>query len=287
MIGIIGSTGSTGRALVAALKSKGADFKCLVRDTARAAETLGTDVALVEADTADPDSVRAGLAGCDKLFLLLGHSPVMETQLTNAIEAAKAAGVNHIVKLSGGPNIAVEDCESFVGRAHWKIDEDLKADGIDWTILQPGFFMQNLLNMAPMVKGMGKMMMPLPADLNIGMIDVRDTGDAAAEILTSGDHAGKAYFLTGGTVTPHQAANAISSAIGKPVDFVEVPLAGAVAAMKERGMPDWLVGHQEAMMKLAASGKMEATSGTLQELTGKPARGIDDFARDFAGAYKD
>ena len=38
MIGVIGATGSTGRALVAALKEKGADFRCLVRDTAAAAE---------------------------------------------------------------------------------------------------------------------------------------------------------------------------------------------------------------------------------------------------------
>jgi sugar phosphate isomerase/epimerase len=47
MIGIIGATGTTGRGLIATLKEKGAEFRCLVRDTAKAAETLGSDVELV------------------------------------------------------------------------------------------------------------------------------------------------------------------------------------------------------------------------------------------------
>ena len=47
MIGVIGGTGNTGRTVVAALQAKAAEFRCLVRDTAAAAETLGSDVELV------------------------------------------------------------------------------------------------------------------------------------------------------------------------------------------------------------------------------------------------
>ena len=231
--------------------------------------------------------MEAGLAGCDRLFLLLGHSPVMEKQMLDTIDAAKAAGVGHIVKLSGGPNIVVPDSESFVGRAHWKVDESLKAEDVDWTILKPGFFMQNFLNMAPMVKGMGKIMMPIPADQAIGMIDVRDTGDAAAEVLAGAGHAGMSYMLAGETVTPSEVAAAVSTAIGKPVEYVEVPLESAVGAMKERGMPDWLVGHQEAAMKLVVAGGMAATSDDLGRLVGRPPRTIEAFARDHAAAFAD
>lgn len=285
MIGVIGGTGNTGQAVVAALKAQGADFKCLVRDPAKAADVLGADVALIQADLGDSDSVARGLAGCDKLFLLSGHSPVMAEQQIGAIEAAKAAGVTHIVKLSGAPSTAREDSESMVGRGHWQVDQALKASGLDWTLLQPGFFMQNLFNVAPMVKGMGKVMMPLPADLPIAMIDVRDTGDVAAAVLTSDGHAGQAYYLTGPQTSPAAAAAALSLAIDKPVAFVEVPLEGAVGAMKERGMPDWLVAHQTAMMKLCAAGSMAETSGEIERLTGQAPRTIDDFARDFSGVF--
>ena len=57
MIGVIGGTGTTGRGVVAALQAKGADFRCLVRDLAKAAETLGSDVELVQADVDDPASL--------------------------------------------------------------------------------------------------------------------------------------------------------------------------------------------------------------------------------------
>lgn len=287
MIGVIGATGNTGRAVVAALKAKGADFKCLVRDPAKAAETLGSDIEVVAADLADAASIETGLAGCDKLFLLSGHSPVMAEQLTGAIAAAKAAGVKHVVKLSGAPSTARADSESLVGRGHYEVDEALKASGLDWTLLQPGFFMQNLLNTVPMVKGMGKIMMPLPADLPIAMIDVRDTGDVAAAVLTSDGHEGQAYYLAGPQTSMAAAAAALSGTVGKDVAFAEVPLEGAVGAMKERGMPDWLVDHQTAMMKLCASGGMADTSGEIERLSGQAPRTIDDFARDFAGAFKD
>ena len=236
MIGVIGATGSTGRALVAALKEKGADFRCLVRDPAAAVEKLGGDVELVQADLADAASIEAGLAGCDKVFLLSGHSPVMVEQQMNAVNAAKAVGARHIVKLSGGSFIIKEDTPAKIGRGHWEIEEAIKASGLEWTFLRPGFFMQNFLNMAEMIKGMGKVMMPLPADVGLGMIDVRDTADAAAGILTTDGHGGKVYELSGPDVSPAEAVSAIGSAIGKEIAFVQVPMEGAVGAMKERGI---------------------------------------------------
>jgi uncharacterized protein YbjT (DUF2867 family) len=287
MIGVIGGTGNTGRAVVAALKAKGADFRCLVRDLGKAAETLGSDVELVQADTADAATIEAGLAGCDKLFLLTGHSPAMGEQQTNAIAAAKRAGVKHIVKLSGGDAIVQENISAKIGRAHWEIEQAMKASGLEWTILRPGFFMQNFLNMAGMVKGQGKVMMPVPADVQIGMIDVRDTGDVAAEVLTDDGHNGKTYFLAGPNQTPSDFTAALSKELGTEIPFVQVPMEGAVGAMKERGMPDWLIDHQSKLMTLLGEGKMAGTSDYIEQLTGHAPRTLAGFAHDFAGAFRD
>jgi uncharacterized protein YbjT (DUF2867 family) len=286
MIGIIGATGTTGRALVAALKQRGAEFRCLVRDAATAAEKLGGDVELFEADLADAASIEAGLQGCDRLFLLSGHSPVMVEQQLNAVNAAKAAGVGHIVKLSGGSFIIREDTPAMIGRGHWQIEEAIKASGLDWTFLRPGFFMQNFLNMAEMIKGMGKAMMPLPADVGLGMIDARDTADVAAAILTGDGHGGQVYELSGPDVSPAEAVAAIGDAIGKEIAFVSVPMEGAVAAMKERGMPDWLVNHQSTLMGIAANGDMASYGNDLiEKLAGHAPRTPADFARAHAAAF--
>ena len=287
MIGVIGGTGNTGRAVVAALQKKGADFRCLVRDTAKATETLGGDVELVEADTGDPDSIEAGLAGCDKLFLLTGHSPAMQEQQINTIEAAKRAGVSHVVKLSGGDAVATPDCPSKIGQAHYHIEEALKASGLEWTILRPGLFMQNFLNMAGMVKGQGKIMMPVPADVEAGMIDVRDTGDVAAAVLTGDGHNGQSYFLASANRTPGDVAAVLSAELGREIAFVEVPLEGAVGAMKERGMPDWLIDHQAGVMGLFASGVLAQTNDNIEQISGHPARTLEDFVKDHAGAFSD
>ena len=287
MIGIIGATGTTGRGLIATLKEKGAAFRCLVRDTVKAAETLGSDVELVQADLGDAASIEAGLQGCDKLFLLSGHSPVMVEQQLNAVNAAKAAGVKHIVKLSGGSFIIKEDTPAMIGRGHWQIEQEIRNSGLDWTFLRPGFFMQNFLNMAEAIKGMGKVMMPVPADVGLGMIDVRDTADAAAAILTTDGHAGQVYELSGPNITPAQAVAAIGDAIGKEITFVQVPMEGAIGAMKERGMPDWLVDHQITLMGIAADGNMASYGNNLIEtLAGHAPRTPADFARDHAGAFK-
>lgn len=286
MIGVIGATGSTGRALVAALKEKGADFRCLVRDPAAAAEKLGADVALVQSDLADAASVEAGLQSSDKVFLLSGHSPVMVEQQLNAVNAAKAVDAQHIVKLSGGSFIIKEDTPAKIGRGHWEIEQEIKASGLEWTFLRPGFFMQNFLNMADMIKGMGKVMMPLPADVSLGMIDVRDTADAAAGVLTTDGHAGQTYELSGPNVSPAEAISAIGSVIGKEIGFVQVPMEGAVGAMKEKGMPDWLVDHQSTLMGMAANGDMATYGNNLIEtLAGHAPRTPADFAKDHAAAF--
>ena len=69
---------------------------------------------------------------------------------------------------------------ALIGQGHWKIEQGIRSSGLDWTFLRPGFFMQNFLNMAEMIKGMGKVMMPIPTDMGLGMIDVRDTADVSA-----------------------------------------------------------------------------------------------------------
>ena len=88
-------------------------------------------------------------------------------------------------------------------------------------------------------------------------------------------------------MTPAEAVGAIGEAIGKEVAFVQVPMEGAVGAMKERGMPDWLVDHQSTLMGIAANGDM-ATYGNdlIETLAGHPPRTPADFAAAHAAAFK-
>ena len=99
-------------------------------------------------------------------------------------------------------------------------------------------------------------------------------------------HQGLVVTVLGPNVTPAEAIAAIGAAIGKDVAFVQVPMEGAIGAMKERGMPDWLIDHQSTLMGIAADGDMASYGNDLiEKLAGHAPRTPADFARDYAGAF--
>ena len=105
MIGVFGATGKIGGAVAKAIRAKGIEFKCIVRDPQAAAQKLGEDVALTPGDLSDPDSLVAAFEGLDRLFLICGLHRNLAQLETNAIEAAKRAGVSTIVKSSAAEPI--------------------------------------------------------------------------------------------------------------------------------------------------------------------------------------
>ncbi len=101
MIAVIGGTGVPGIYVVRGLLEAGQALRCIVRDVDGALEKLGGDVELAVGDVTDSASIEAGCAGCDALFLLTPHNPALGKQQSDAIDAAKRAGVARIVKLAG------------------------------------------------------------------------------------------------------------------------------------------------------------------------------------------
>jgi uncharacterized protein YbjT (DUF2867 family) len=80
--------------------------------------------------------------GCNELFLL-GPNALNQTQLeVNAVEAATAVGVRHIVKQS----VLGADEEAFIfARIHRPVEKAIESSGIAWTFLRPNSFMQNVV----------------------------------------------------------------------------------------------------------------------------------------------
>ncbi|MCZ6603660.1 MAG: NAD(P)H-binding protein, partial [Alphaproteobacteria bacterium] len=227
MIVIFGATGNIGSALVKELKAKGAAFRCAVRDPEAAHGKLGDGVELVQADLSDRASVDAAVAGADKVFLVCGHSPALSDLEGNAIEAAKAAGVKLFVKCSGSTAGITPDAESVVGRAHYAGEQALKASGMDYVILQPNLFFQTLLAQAPMIASDSKMALPLATDAPLSMIDTRDIGAVAAEILTGDGHAGQTYYLSGAASNLEAFAAELTKQLGRDIAVMTPPLEAA------------------------------------------------------------
>ena len=199
MYAVVGATGNTGRAVVKELKGLGENPVCVVRNADKAKEVLGADTKTAVAELDDRAGLQKALAGAKRVFIVTGHNPKSDEQQINVIEAAKAAGAEYIVKVSGGRDVIGPNVESVNGQAHYKIEEHLKKSGLQWCILSPGLFMQNIMGQAASIKNDGKIVQPWPKDLPVALIDVRDTGALGARVLREpAKHAGKMYVVQRG-----------------------------------------------------------------------------------------
>ena len=285
MIGVIGGTGITGSQVVAALNTRGADFKCVVRDPVAAKAKLGENIEVVQGDLSDPASLQSAIDGFDTLYILCGHSPMLQQLEMNAVDAAKKAGVSYIVKASGSEKGIRPDSPSKVMQMHYHVEEAIKSSGIEWAISRPNYFMSSLMSMAETIAGMGKLITSLPKETTVSMIHPADIGEAAAEIILNRDHASQSYFLTGSAISMAQVAEEISNAVGRDIEYVQVPPEAAQKAMEEKGMPDWLIAHASGMMGVLAKGDMAHETKWVEQLTGHPPRTLSEWLSGAKGAF--
>ncbi len=272
---VTGATGAIGSRLVARLQELGADFATMSSKPGQG----------VQGDFADVASLTRAFTGVDTLFLLLPLVPHKLQLADNALAAASAAGVKHIVRSSG----AGADADSPVSLAQLqgRIDAKVIASGIAHTLLRPSGFMQNWITFtAAQVKG-GTVYAPHGNGAQ-SVIDARDIADAAAAVLTyPAAHAGKVYNLTGAeALTDAQMLASISAATSRTVQYVDVPESAAQQAMQEMGMPAVLIDWFMSLNHVIKQGWAAGVTDDVLRLTGHAPRRFDDFARENAAAWR-
>lgn len=273
---ITGASGTVGRELVKALRARGAEFVVMSSKPAPGA-VLG--------DFADPASLARAFAGVQTLFLLFPLAPNSFELARNAVDAAKAAGVKHIVRSSGagaeaGSPVAIADLQG-------RIDALVEASGIPYTLLRPNGFMQNWVNFYAAQLKAGAYAAP-HGTAGISVVDVRDIAEAAATVLLApAAHAGRAYTLTGGEAlsTAEQVA-AIARATGRAIRYEDIPEAQAEAQLRVWGLPEVMVGYFMSLNHVYKQGWAAGISPDVQALTGHAPRRFADFAAEHAAAWQ-
>ena len=279
MILVTGATGSIGRALVRQLSADRVAFTALVRDEAKG-RALGCD--FVVGDFDDPDSVAAALQGVDRLFLNgSGAQPVdgdgeqpMVRQQKAAIDAAKQAGVERIVKVSVWH---AHEGGRLAEGAHWEIEQHLKASGLGWSLLQPSGFMQNFLTGAGSFSAEGNLVGSY-GDAAVSYIDCEDIAACAATLLTGPYGSGETFVLTGPRALTHpQIAEQLSAALGRTVRYVDLPPDELAATLRSQGLPPRFSDDIAVLLREVASGSLVATTSAVRDLTGRAPRTFEEF----------
>ena len=182
MILVTGATGHVGSELVRLLAEQGTPARALVHSPDKAApiQHLGLETAL--GDFEQPDTLDVAMKGCDQLFLLAPPTPRQPQQEQHVIDAARRAGVGHVVKQS--VPWAGADAPVVFSRWHGQIEEDLAQSGLAYTLLRPSSFMQNFLMSAQQVADQG-VLYGMFGEGRVAFIDARDIAAVAAELLTA------------------------------------------------------------------------------------------------------
>ncbi|MET3987146.1 NmrA family NAD(P)-binding protein [Streptomyces sp. PvR034] len=294
MIVVMGATGATGSALLHRLIALGEPTRALSRDPGRLRAALaraGRDSAapprteVVAADAADPDSLRAAFHGASQLFLTMANGPAQVALETNAIAAAAASGIGHVVKLSA-PGAAGPDSPVAIARGHHAIEVALRESGMRHTVLRPYAFMQKLLLLAPGVAA-GGVVAGATADAACNYIDCRDIADVAAAALTRPEIAGHAYTLTGDRTYRHtQLTDLLTDLLERPVRYVDLPGPELHRHLTTTArMPDWLASHVVEIQRMATT-HPEAPDGAVARVLGRPPRTLEAFLREHLDLFR-
>jgi uncharacterized protein YbjT (DUF2867 family) len=280
---VTGPTGTIGSKVVALLAQR-PDIQ--VRAGVRSPEKEGAlrrdNITPVAFDYEKPETIAAAVRGVDKVCLI---TPFTENQVelgTRLVDAAKAAGVKHIVKLSA---LGCEHEPGIqLGRWHRAIEKHIEASGLAYTFLRPNNFMDNFIDHYPAPDG--NLYLPW-GQAACSFIDGRDLAAAAVGALTSSGHENKAYDLTGPeAVTIAQAAETLSQVSGKKISYVDVPEEAAKGAMLGVGLPAWMVSAVMELHYVDKMGYAAAVNDNVEKLTGKKPRSFADFARDNAAKWR-
>ncbi|AYP22093.1 MULTISPECIES: SDR family oxidoreductase [Pantoea] len=270
MIAVTGATGQLGRFVIDALLKKvpAGEIVAAVRTPAKAADLAALGVIVRQADYGQPETLEAAFAGVDKLLLISGSEVGQrEAQHKAVIEAARAAGVGFIAYTS---LLHADTSPLGLGVEHRATEALLKASGIPFALLRNGWYSENYAASIPPALA-HHAFIGAAGEGRIASAARQDYAEAAAEVMTREDQAGKVYELAGDdSYTLAQFAAEIAAQSGEKVDYVNLSQSEFAAALKNAGLPEGLAEMLADSDAGAEKGGLFDDSRQLSQLIGRP-----------------
>jgi NAD(P)H dehydrogenase (quinone) len=207
---------------------------------------------------------------------------VRRKQQSDAIKAAAAAGVGHVIYISTVSPRPDPNNELF--DSHFATEHALMHSGVSWTILRMSIYMDMLLDAARRAVASGSYAAVPGAPAAYVLRD--DIAAAAAGILATPGHAGITYHATGPvSVTQEEIVEAISQVAGKKIAFSPMTEAQQRSGLEAAGLPPFVVNTIAGFQAALRAGAFDLVTGDVARLAGRPASSPTEFfARTLAAA---
>ncbi|AOS64395.1 SDR family oxidoreductase [Actinoalloteichus hymeniacidonis] len=272
MIGVTGATGAVGGRVAALLATLRTPTRLVVRDAARAPELAVSSTRV--ADYADSAAMQAALDGVRTLFLVSADAdPARVQQQTTAVDAAVAAGVEHLVYLSFLG--ADPDATFTFARDHFRTEEHIRATGVAFTFLRPSLYLDSV----PEWVGEDDVLRGPAGDGQVAWVSREDVAQTARAVLTGDGHAGRVYDITGPQLlTLAQTAQVLETFAHRPIGYQNQTLADARASRAGQG-ESWEIEGWITSYAAIATGEMAVRNDVVKRLTGRDPLSLADFLR--------
>lgn len=280
MIAVTGASGHLGKATLNYLvaKTDANSLVAIVRDPAKATDLSDKGIQVRTGDYTDPASLAASLAGVDTL-LLISSSVVGEERVrqhTNAVNAAKEAGVKHIVYTSATSPSANALFPAAID--HFHTENLLKESGLTYTIFRNNLY----LDVLPMIIGDAAQSGQLPFPGGDGKVSYalrEDIAEGLANALTSEGHENQIYEI--GATSAWSFAD-IAAILGqksdKTVDYLDIP-ASAYEAELAKHLPAPVVSLYTGMAEAIKQNDFNRPDSALEKLLGRQPVNLEDFLK--------
>lgn len=282
MIFVTGASGNVGTHVVRELRRGGILFRIGERTAAVPALPDQGLPQTVRFDFLDATTYAPAVAGCSAVFLLR-PPPIADTRktLNVFIDAARHAGVSQVVFVS----VAGASHNPLV--PHHAVEQHLRAGPPGWTILQPGFFMQNLGDAYRQDIRDDKRLYVPAGDARVAFLDARDLAEVAVMALLSPlAHIGKTYQLTGpDALSFFQVAQALTRELGGFIEYQSASVFGYAKHLHRRGLPLAQITVQTLLHVGLRFGQAQEVGEELARLLERAPRRLANYVQDHRGLW--
>jgi uncharacterized protein YbjT (DUF2867 family) len=274
---VTGGVGTVGKEVVSRLLAAGEKVRATAHYPDPRAETPAGAVDYVEVDYFRPGSLETAMRGVSRLLVIVPETPESCQATRNLMDAAEAAGVSRVVKLSF--------LNAGTGRGgrlmdwHAGSEEMVRRGAAAWTILRPNLFMQNFVTLyGPSIRALGSYRLPLGRG-RVSYVDVHDVAAVAVEALLRDALSGRELDLTGPAALTHEEIAAVLSETGeRQISYVDGIGSDARACLERVGRVAELPAALDELWEAVREGQFAAVSPVVEEVLGRPPVDFASFA---------